>query len=163
MSRRRFMESHECKLGSRGTTPPRSFHSLGSPPNLGGEFSGPQLLRGEGGAFTQSLEFRPDHGWVNLGAVGCLRGETAIRACDDILAADQPRKANQAFGNQFGVFHDVAGVCDHAGDKDFAVRQLRTFPNVIFVLMPWIRCFEAVGAGIYFQNGGSNPSNRSRM
>src|SRR2546421_401285 len=43
-------------FGSKGTTPPRSFHSLGSPPNLGGEFSEPQLLPGAGGAFAPCFE-----------------------------------------------------------------------------------------------------------
>src|SRR5579875_394920 len=40
----------------------------------------PKLLTGQARAFGQRLEFGPDDGGVDLGVIGGLRGEAAIRA-----------------------------------------------------------------------------------
>src|SRR5205823_14133639 len=55
----------------------------------------------------------------------------------------------QAFGDQLGMLHDVAGVRDHARDQNFAFRQLDPLPHVILVLVPRVCCFEAECAGVY--------------
>src|SRR5580700_8997076 len=84
----------------------------------------PQLLGGEVGALPHRLELLPDDGAVHLGVVQGLRGEAAIGASDDVLAADQAGEADDALGDQFGMLDNVAGVRDDAGNQDFAFRHL---------------------------------------
>src|SRR5262249_51851070 len=78
--------------------------------------SGPKLFAREPCSVAHRLELCPYHGRVDLGAIGGLRRETAVRACHDAFPADQPGKADQALGDQLGVLDDVACMCDNAWD-----------------------------------------------
>ena len=57
---------------------------------------------------------------MHLSPVTCLRGKTAIGTGDYILAADEPRKTDQAFGDPFWMLHDIAGMRNNAGYQDYA-------------------------------------------
>ena len=50
------------------------------------------------------------------------------------------------------MFDDIAAMSDHSGDQDLAVRQFRSFPDMILMLVARVGGFEGVGAGIYFQD-----------
>src|SRR5262245_30629779 len=94
----------------------------------------PQTLGCQPRAFSQGFKLRPYDAWVNLGAVGCLRGEAAVSAGDDVLGTHEPCKSHQAFGNPLGMLNDVAGVCDDAWYQNFPIGQLDSFPEVILML-----------------------------
>jgi hypothetical protein len=47
--------------------------------------------------------------------------ETAIGACDDILAADHLGESPNAVGDELGVLDDVGRVADDPRDQDLAV------------------------------------------
>ena len=79
---------------------------------------------------------------MNLWPVGRLRREPAIRACEDVLAADQPRVAGEPFGDQVGVLDDVARVRDDAWNQGPVVRQPDRLPDVVLVLVTGVCALE---------------------
>src|SRR5690606_9041798 len=87
------------------------------------------------GAFREGAELGPYEVRVDLGAEDAL-GEAAVRACDDVLPADEVGEADDALSNELRVLDDVVGVTDAAGDKDFAVRELGFLPNLPLPLVP---------------------------
>ena len=57
-------------------------------------------------------------------AVELLLRKAAIGAGDDVLAADEAREPQDAFGDEFGMLHDVRAVADDARGENLAFRQL---------------------------------------
>ena len=51
---------------------------------------------------------------------------------------------NDAFGDQFRMLHDVAGMRNDTGAEHFAVRHLYLLKQVIFVLVARIRALETI-------------------
>src|SRR5204863_1735597 len=102
-----------------------------------GSFLGsrPQLFGSQARTFGQCPKLCPDDGRMHLGPVTRLRGESAIGSCDYIVAADKPRKSDQAFGNPVRMLDDVAGMRDHTRNQDLAVREPDPFPKMIFMLV----------------------------
>src|SRR5262244_820541 len=90
----------------------------------------PELSRGQARAFHERLELRP--GDLRMAHA---RAETAVRTGDHVLAADQPGVADDSLGDELGMLHEVAGVADHAGDEDLALRQLHVLPHAPLVLV----------------------------
>src|SRR5262249_13756825 len=76
----------------------------------------PQLLGCEPGAFGKHLQLRP--GDLRMDAAA----EAAVRAGDDVLAADNLGVAHDAVGHHLRMFDDIGGVADDAGDEQLAVR-----------------------------------------
>jgi hypothetical protein len=89
---------------------------------------------------------------VHFGVVQRLRREPTIRAGDDVLPPDQTRETDDPLGNEFGMFHDVAGMSNDARDQDAILGPFDALKQVIFVLVARIGSLEAVGAGVDLQN-----------
>ena len=79
-------------------------------------------------------------------------GKAAVGSGDDVFASDQFRKPQDPFGDQFRVLHQVGGVADHARYEDLPLGELDLLEDMIFVLVPRIRRFERIGAGVDLQN-----------
>ena len=72
----------------------------------------PQFLAGEPRAFGQRLELRPHDLRMDAAVERALR-KAAIGAGDHVLAADDLRQPNDAFGDQFGMRDErVSRLCD---------------------------------------------------
>src|SRR6266704_535413 len=83
---------------------------------------------------------------MHLGAVGRLRGESAVGARDDVFPADELREPREALGDQDRVLDDVARVGDHPRNEHLALGEPDRFPQVIFVLVARVRCRAAPSA-----------------
>ena len=68
--------------------------------------------------------------------------DTAVRAGDHVLAADQLCIANDALGDELRVLDDVAGVTDDTGNQYLAVGQLRVLEDGPLPLVTGIRSFD---------------------
>src|SRR5215471_17035580 len=68
----------------------------------------PQFLAGECRAFGQRLKLRPGDLRMNTAA------KAAIRAGDDVFAADDLGVAHDAIGDDLRMLDDVGGMADHA-------------------------------------------------
>ena len=82
---------------------------------------------------------------MHLGLGGGLGGEAAVGAADDALASDDVGVADESLGDEFGVFDEVSGVGDDAGDEDLVVGEVDIFPDLPFVFVPGVGAFEGVG------------------
>src|SRR5205807_10536238 len=100
----------------------------------------PQRLDCEPGARHQSLELSPHDGRVDATVKWPLR-EAAIGSRDHSFAADEPREANHALGDEFGMLHDIGRMTDHAWDKKRTIGKLDVLPHLPFVLMARICAF----------------------
>ena len=89
---------------------------------------------------------------MHLGGVQGLRGEAAIGAGDHILAPHQFGETHDAFGDQFGMFDNIAGVRNDAGDENFVFWHLYVLEQMIFVLVARIGRLETIRAGIDLQH-----------
>src|SRR6516164_11517587 len=109
----------------------------------------PQFRGGEPRAVNQAAEFGPHDLRFDLGRHAGMerRGKAAIGARDHVLASDQLRQANDALGDQFGMFDDDGRVSDTAWDQHFSLRKLHILPHAPLVLMTGIRHLEGVRAG----------------
>src|SRR5438874_1344102 len=81
---------------------------------------------------TPSYELRPGDLRMDPAA------EPAIGRGDDPLAADQLGETQNAVGDQLGMFDDIGGVADDAGQDQLVVGQLDLLPDPPFVLVPHI-------------------------
>src|SRR5919106_3324062 len=78
----------------------------------------PQFLRRNARAFGHRLKLRPTHlGMTDSGA------DAAVGAGDDIFASHDFSVTHQAIRDRLGMFDEIAVVTDHAGNKNFSVRQ----------------------------------------
>jgi len=77
--------------------------------------SSPELTADQCRTLRQRFELGPGDVRVDAPA------EPAIGRSDDPLAADQPRKAQDAVGNQLGVLDDVGRVTDDPRQDQLAV------------------------------------------
>jgi hypothetical protein len=79
----------------------------------------PEGFRRQARAFDKSSQFGPGQIGVNPTA------EAAIRAGDDILAAGDRGVAQNAVGDQLGVFDKVSGVADDARHQDLLLEGFK--------------------------------------
>src|SRR5215469_14330010 len=106
----------------------------------------PEMLGCQPCTFSHCSELSPDHGGMDFRIVSRLGGESTICTGHHVFAAHELGKSHKPFGNQLGMFHNLAGMCDHAWYQDLAFRQLHYFPDVILVFVPRVRGFEGIGA-----------------
>src|SRR5882724_6425096 len=92
-------------------------------------------------AFGQCLELGPDELAVQPAA------EAAVGAGDDILAADQVGKAQNALRDQLRMFDDVGGMTDNPRDENLAFREFYLLPHPPLVFMARVGGLDQVGAG----------------
>src|SRR5262245_14577692 len=59
------------------------------------------------------------------------------------------------------MFNDVARVRNHTGDKNFVLWKLHALPQMIFVFVPRVCCFEAVCPGMNPEHVGHDLIKRS--
>src|SRR4051794_22199039 len=79
----------------------------------------PELLRRDAGAFCHRAELGPgDLAMRHPGA------DAAVRAGDDVLAADEVCVAHETLGDELRVLDHIRDVADHARDEDLVARQL---------------------------------------
>ena len=71
--------------------------------------------------------------------------EPAIRAGDHVLPADAPGVALQPLRNELRMLDHIGRMGDHAGNKDFAIRQFDRVPDRNLVLVPGIGAFDQIG------------------
>src|SRR5581483_10331305 len=107
----------------------------------------PQALRCDAGALGHRLELGPG----DL-RVAHARPQPAVRARDDVLAADDARVGLPPVRDQLRVLHDVRVVADHAGDKDLAVRQLRVLPHLPLMVVSRVSGLDGVGLRLYLED-----------
>src|SRR5216684_5213010 len=50
------------------------------------------------------------------------------------------------------MFDHIGSVADDTGGEHLAIGQLDMFPNLPFVLVPWIRGLDEISAGTYLEN-----------
>src|SRR3974377_934663 len=117
-------------------------------PGLSAASIAPQLPARKIRPLAHGLEFLPPHGVVHLCAVERLRGEAAIGSGHDILAAHELGEANDALGDQLGMFDNIAGVGNHARTQHLARSNLYALEQVVLVLVTRIRRLEAEGSGV---------------
>src|SRR5689334_15815907 len=102
----------------------------------------PQLARCQASSLGQRREFQPGDARMCVVEPERGGGEAAVSAGDDILAADQFREAQDSFGHQFRMLHEVGGVADDPRYQYLTCRQLDPLEDVILVLMARIGRFE---------------------
>src|ERR1700680_4862494 len=107
--------------------------------------SSPKFFAGNSRALGHGLQLRPHDRGV-YSPVELLLREAAIRAGDDVLAADQPRELEDAFGNKLRMLDHVGAVADNAGRQHLAVGQLNVLPDTPFVLVARISRLNEIGA-----------------
>ena len=78
-------------------------------------------------------------------------GESAIGAGDDVLAADDPGVAHDPLGDELRVLDQVRGVADDSRNEDRAVERPDVLEDVVLVIVPRIRRFEGIRAGVDLQ------------
>src|SRR5580658_4356462 len=94
----------------------------------------PKLPRRTRGALDQSPELQKRNLRVELAKT--RRGaEAAIGRGDDALAADEIGKADNALGDEIGVFDIIGRGVDDAREKDFIVRQSALAPERPFMVV----------------------------
>ena len=65
--------------------------------------------------------------------------ETAVRAGDNVFAADEIGELHDSVGDQLWVLEDVGRVADDAWDEHLALRELhRVAPDLPFVLVAYV-------------------------
>src|SRR5262245_2997792 len=99
--------------------------------------SAPQSLAGEARALRERLELCPHDRGVDAPVERALR-EAAIRSRQYILAADEPRVADDALGDELGMLDHVGGVADDPGHEQLADGQLCVLPHRPLVLVAGI-------------------------
>ena len=75
--------------------------------------------------------------------------KAAIRAGNDVLAADDRGVAQNAVGNELRVFDKVGGMADDTWHKHLARGQLRLLPHPPLMLVPHIGGLEGIGLCLY--------------
>src|SRR5579875_1330252 len=71
--------------------------------------------------------------------------EAAVGPCDDALPADALNEPLDPLRDELRMLDDVGGMGDDPRDDDLSVRQLHSFPDDVFVLVPRVRRFEEIG------------------
>ena len=82
--------------------------------------------------------------------------KTAVGAGDDALASQNLCQTHNAFRDQFGVLHHVGDMADHARNENLVLGQFRAFPDTPLVLVPRVRPFNHIGAGIDLEDQVDN-------
>ena len=101
----------------------------------------------ESGAFGQRAQLGP-HDRRRHATQALALGEAAVRAGDDILAADQLRIADDPFRHQVRMLDQRRAVADHAGNERFAIRQAHVAPDLPLVRVAGVACFDGVRARV---------------
>src|SRR5687768_17821942 len=68
--------------------------------------------------------------------------ESTVGAGDHALTANELRKSHEAIGDELGMFHDVRGVRDHAGDERLALGQPHLLPYLPLMLVADVARFN---------------------
>ena len=111
----------------------------------------PQVLRSKPRAFDERPQLGPHDRRVDALHERPLR-EAAIGSGHEIVAADELRQPDQAFGHEFRVFDDIGRVRDDAGNEHAAFRELHPLPYPPFVLVTRIGHFQKVAADLHLQD-----------
>src|SRR3972149_1806722 len=105
--------------------------------------SAPQLLRRDAGALRHRRELRPDDLRVADAAA-----EAAVRAGDDVLAADDAGGAPGPLGAELRWLEEAAVVPADAGHGPLAGRQFDVLPALPLVVVAGVRRLDGVDAGV---------------
>ncbi len=92
----------------------------------------PQFLARQLGTLGQRIKFRDSQ--TGIGQMP----QTAVGVGDKVFFADQFGEADDALGDQFGMFDEEADVVDDAGAEDFALGQLGLLPDLPFMAVAWV-------------------------
>ena len=71
--------------------------------------------------------------------------EAAIRAGNDVLAADDRGVPQDAVSNELRVLDKICGMADDAWHQHLAGRQLRLLPHAPLMLVPHVAGLEGIG------------------
>ena len=77
--------------------------------------------------------------------------EAAIRAGNDVFAADDRRVPQNAVGDELRVFDKVGSVADDARHQHLARRQLRLLPHAPLMLVPHVAGLEGIGLRLHLE------------
>src|SRR5262249_61683500 len=78
--------------------------------------------------------------------------EAPTRPRQHVLASEEPRVADDALGDELGMFHHVGGVADDTRDEHLARGQLHILPHLPFVLVTRIGALDHVGADVHLED-----------
>ena len=81
----------------------------------------PELAAREPSAFDERLQLGPHDRRMDALHERPL-GKSAIGTGNEVLSANQRRKANNAFSDQFGMLDNVGHVTDHPWNENFVSR-----------------------------------------
>src|SRR5262249_41983349 len=102
----------------------------------------------------ERLQLGPRDLWVYAPA------EPAVGPRDDVLAADQARKALDAVGDELGVLDHVGRVTGDARDQDLPGRQLDVLPHAPLVLVANVAGLEGIGLAVHGQHDVHDVAHR---
>src|SRR4030095_10295099 len=111
----------------------------------------PEALGGQARPLGEHAKLLPHDARVHARGRESLR-EAAVDPGDDVLAADQPRVAQDPLGHQLRVLDAIRRVGDNARDEDLAGRELDVLPDVVLVLVARVRRLEREGARLDLEN-----------
>src|SRR5262245_6709784 len=97
----------------------------------------PELPRRAARALGHAGELRPGDVGID-GGLADPRAEAAIGPGHHVLAADQPRVAADALGDQVRVLDEVGRGVEHARDEDLARGELHALEQPPLGRLPWI-------------------------
>ena len=78
--------------------------------------------------------------------------EAAIRAGNDIFAADDCGVAQDALGDKLRVLDKVGGMANNARHQHLARRQLRLLPPAPLMLVPYVAGLKRVGLRLHLED-----------
>src|SRR6187397_2997700 len=113
--------------------------------------SAPQLLAGDASAVGKRLELGPDDRRMHL-VRSRERGEAAVGAGNDALAADHLREAAEPLGHQFGMLDQHRRLRDDAGQQNLVVGNPGALPLLVFMLVARVRRLEGETLRLYLED-----------
>src|SRR5712675_1623115 len=89
---------------------------------------GPKLFAGDARSLDHGFQFRPHDAGMHA-PVELLLRESTVGAGDYVLAPDKLRKANDPFGDEFGMFDDVGAVAHDARSENLSIGKFYVLPD----------------------------------
>src|SRR5215831_14563006 len=107
----------------------------------------PELLGGELGAFSQSLELGPG----NFG-MAYPRAQPTVRPGAHLLAAHQIGIFDETLCYQLRVLDEIRGVAHDTGNEHLPLGQLDVFPHPPLMFVTGVGCLNRIAYGLDLQN-----------